>query len=826
MMKTNWIRSTWAGLAVMSCLMMASCGGSGAGSLGSNGVSIAFDADLLPSTGAEIMQGASGQPVASGSAVVSVETAPSTLPIFDQATDTYLGSIFVDPAHPSLQVTQDQMAASLLYIALGGAQLPADARATSFAQVLADPATRILGQALKTALSADKFALAHQDPALVAAVKNAIATVAVRFTPPEEGTSAQRTAAQAASTRDSGSSDYILNTDNTGLGFTQDQAQQVFIHGNYGTYKETTCYSFLVRTATEEQHQRGESTDVDPIVPLLSGITSERIQTIGTGSSKDVVVTPKLPYDASHNSEEIVLIGLTGHFDRPDPEIFSDPRYAAYVPLFRTELGELRRRAVLGIAYETMYELIGIRSGKPSTAYLHEVTPKFAADARFIPALDKAALGKNLPDCIYTFLQAVVADQISAVTALGYMGGIDGLSSDEVATRVYRRLASEMSTFYFFNVLDPQTLKGWEAEALMRARETSTMVYVGRGFVDKSVIRLSAKPAAYEPSGSEIKIEADSAETPGIVYQWSASGDSNILFTDGTHTGASFTGSSGRVTLTTSPSTSAAAIVVTCTATIPQTSGPETKLGTSTITIARNELASIEVIPGGAFNVTVHDTVQLKAYGKNVGGITYPLPDGSVTWESDDPRATVSATGLVTAEKVGFANITARLTGTRKFKEVNLTIVPINVETEIVYEDWSAKDLNPSASSTEPRSVGWFWRFQTKPGDKFYYFNVVEKTDVPRVEDLTISTSNFGQVTPDDVPLWVRGFHVPFTTTTIGIQRHSAPYRRGDYVYIDFHEGTPVTYGTGGDYPSKAAAIAALDANRANHKIDFVVGKE
>ena len=96
--------------------------------------------------------------------------------------------------------------------------------------------------------------------------------------------------------------------------------------------------------------------------------------------------------------------------------------------------------------------------------------------------------------------------------------------------------------------------------------------------------------------------------------------------------------------------------------------------GTSTITVAAVPIASIRVTPD-AVTVASGQTVQLTAQALDADGNVLNRP---ITWSSDlATRATVSATGLVTAVSAGEVRISARSGTSLGISTVTVTQVPI-----------------------------------------------------------------------------------------------------------------------------------------------------
>jgi uncharacterized protein YjdB len=108
-------------------------------------------------------------------------------------------------------------------------------------------------------------------------------------------------------------------------------------------------------------------------------------------------------------------------------------------------------------------------------------------------------------------------------------------------------------------------------------------------------------------------------------------------------------------------------------ATITATS--EGQSGTSAVTVIFVPVASVAVSPASA-TLGIGQTVQLAATPKDAGG--NPLSGRVITWSSSTTAvATVSASGLVTANAVGSATLTATSGGQNGTSAVTVIVVPV-----------------------------------------------------------------------------------------------------------------------------------------------------
>src|ERR1019366_8247288 len=152
--------------------------------------------------------------------------------------------------------------------------------------------------------------------------------------------------------------------------------------------------------------------------------------------------------------------------------------------------------------------------------------------------------------------------------------------------------------------------------------------------------------------------------------------------------------------------------VVRARATITATS--ETKTGTATITVSPIPVATVTVTPTTA-TLVIGATQQLTAATLDANGNT--LSGRAVTWgTSDATKATVSASGLVTAVAPGTATITA--TSETKTGTATITVNPIPVATVTVTpatatlvigatQQLTAATLDANGNTLSGRTVTW-----------------------------------------------------------------------------------------------------------------------
>lgn len=177
-------------------------------------------------------------------------------------------------------------------------------------------------------------------------------------------------------------------------------------------------------------------------------------------------------------------------------------------------------------------------------------------------------------------------------------------------------------------------------------------------------------------------------------------------------TGRSIAWTTGNAAAATVSGSGLVTAVATGTATI--TATVEGILGTSTITVTPVPVDSVSIVPATA-TVIISQTRQLVATPRDSAGSA--LADRPVTWSSSDlARATVSATGLVTAIGLGPVTITASSEGING--NAQLTVIPVPVASVAVAptaatrmvglsEQFTATTLDSIGNALAGRAVTW-----------------------------------------------------------------------------------------------------------------------
>jgi len=133
------------------------------------------------------------------------------------------------------------------------------------------------------------------------------------------------------------------------------------------------------------------------------------------------------------------------------------------------------------------------------------------------------------------------------------------------------------------------------------------------------------------------------------------------------------------------------------TATITATS--EGKVGSATVTVTPQPVASVEVSPT-TLDLTVGQTGQLTATPKNASGEA--LTGRTVSWDSsDDGVATVDSNGLVTAVAAGSATVTATSEGQTGSADITVSLAVFNPQESVSLSgDHSYQSVNIPAGVT------------------------------------------------------------------------------------------------------------------------------
>ncbi|MBL8958289.1 MAG: Ig-like domain-containing protein [Gemmatimonadetes bacterium] len=275
---------------------------------------------------------------------------------------------------------------------------------------------------------------------------------------------------------------------------------------------------------------------------------------------------------------------------------------------------------------------IAVSSGGKSAVVPIAVSPRPVTQVRLVPATASVQVGRTVT------LRADALDATGAVVAgrtvlwASSAAATATVTSTGVVTGVAAGTATISATV--------DGISGTAVVTITPIPVASVTVSPGSGsLIVGQTIQLSATTAA-----------AGGQTLSGRVVAWTSSAN-----------GVASVSSTGLVTA-----------IAPGSATITATS--EGVTGTSTITVAAVPIASIRVTPD-AVTVAAGQTVQLTAQALDADGNVLNRP---ITWSSDlATRATVSATGLVTAVSAGEVRISARSGTAVGVSTVTVTQVPI-----------------------------------------------------------------------------------------------------------------------------------------------------
>ncbi len=246
----------------------------------------------------------------------------------------------LDPSARSQTLNASSSAAALLFVAVGGAQLPSGQRAPLLASVLASSATPVLAAIVQTAMETDPFALQDGN----AAISTALTAAVSAFTSSEANVSPRVTSVQTSGV------------------FTITQASgpsQAFEYRNYtpppassesvewmGSDLETQLSVFYLGNTTNA----GITTSLDPATLLTSPADIPIFTTY----------TFTVPAQGDTDSvEQFGVVTLQPVFDSPDPTFLTNSQYLGYVPGWRASVADMYARAQVWVVSNYLLEAAG-----------------------------------------------------------------------------------------------------------------------------------------------------------------------------------------------------------------------------------------------------------------------------------------------------------------------------------------------------------------------------------------------------------------------------------------------------------------------------------
>ena len=448
----------------------------------------------------------------------------------------------IDDAAIANTIDYGNVAATLIFLKMGGVQTPVAWRQSLWRLVLADPAAAPLAAVVGSRLTADAYALENKDPQILTALQTAVAALqpatvaALKQLPASKQSKAASQKTKAATRK--GIIPFVPLVPAVDLYVEYDSnvdydRQHTDLHKisqdsipDFLFYKDTepTEFAFLIyeRARIDATH----STVRDDPPALVSG------------PSSDLAVTTPLN-QATDIRRDMSFVLLRPVFDSPISSSRSE--FQPYFETWKTILSPIFQRTSVHIAVLDFMEAIGrggmLLSNDQILTMVSQLNTLSSDSAR---AILTAGLGTDLAASVNGILNACLASDALVKQLLHILSASFGVRENDVNEGLLR------STYRLSNWIDVLGSPGSEIEnscthSILRPNAS---VSISDYFVLPLRYKVIANPTAYGTTGMPVTLSVDSGLYPPPFYRsyhWKLSGSGNATITDDAgHTGREF----------------------------------------------------------------------------------------------------------------------------------------------------------------------------------------------------------------------------------------------------------------------------------------------
>lgn len=613
----------WGLSAMALSLVFAGCGGGGASAPGVGPTNISGVITLptgLNSASLQIVSGLSDPVALTGgtfNAVVQGDV-PSMVTVIDPASSKVAMFGMIDPNDSSHTLDATNVAATLMFMALGGPVMTADGRKPLLDAIKASPQLPTLAGIVQTQLNADPYALENANAQIIAGLSAATTGFAPAFVRPATASAKQVQSRQIQP-------QVLIDPGNEVDGATFVQATDTFGVAVQNTKRRyASAYTYLVAHVDKT----GARTDVTP--PLMVGQPLDIPQTaslLNLKSGWHPVTSASVPLSISGQDSKTIYehIYLCPVYGGLDPSIFFLPRYASEVDKWKQTLSDLQGAVFVSFVTSFIFEGLMLAGGswllselKPIIAGLtsvgstvsdilvkaqggYSLLPEVSDFLKIIAGGDNVIL-RNLYPKLAPLLQKVSAAQA------------DQLAAGSLAAGRYIALQGAIRVFLAVGIV------GIAADIAAVAKDTSTG---NRGdlvttTVFQPTVSISPANPFYTP-GDTVNLSAvvPGAAKANLLYHWKYAGTNLASFTDGTNSGTEFDSSSANVSIETTPSTQGS---MTVSVDVYDTSSGKTLLGSATANVNQNAAGNLTYL----FVDTI-DPLDPAPAGSSASYVQFPL---------------------------------------------------------------------------------------------------------------------------------------------------------------------------------------------------------
>jgi putative lipoic acid-binding regulatory protein len=685
-MRRNLVLSLPAGVFLGLPTWLIGCGGnstdSGVATVITAGTSantqtstVALSGPFAGRAGSTVLIKGVATPIGAGgrAEVLISSDSPAMVSLFDSASNLVLGHFLVNPVAAVQTFDADNMAMAVLFVALGGYQIPADQRQAALLALAKDPAVAGLSAAIATTITAKPTAYGTGDAAIISAVQQALKTVKVKFSnaqtplagasllpatgPSTLGQEVMQTAQQVLQVKAvaPGAENYRLGTDSNpdvpgnAFALRPDNATLDYVFDN-PTQVETALYFYRYGRQSEADADLSANSFhfVDPVEHLVG---SPAQLSVPIPSETRISATP----DNADDVQQLHILFVLRPIFGPDIDVRAvvSFRLESEYSFWRGAIADMYERAAAGLAMKLLAEVLGFGGHFWTTAEIKATMPGLrTVNAGMSAALLNARRGDSLPGSVLPILDAMTVDSTAATASIQALTPITNIEANADALRLASIVRNGVNAWKIFGIISDQNFNGPEALDLTTGHlslESNT------GTLTKVRVKVKASQPKYAPAGSTIHISVaifnlDKLGFPA-TFHYKVVGSTTLRMTDNLgKNGLEFDSKSSTIDLITNPST--LADVLTVSVEVRGGISPDFLLGKGSVDILRGKLDQITFdVSGGvypcsdpiacgvseytAFLVPVYPTAL--NYSAVLTGFAFPDCNRTVSWAGVKP---------------------------------------------------------------------------------------------------------------------------------------------------------------------------------------------
>ncbi len=597
----------YAGTLAMGAICLSGCGGFfGSGGGGGTSTLVRILGNVtMPSGVAEgdcaVVAGTSTNAPSGGQFRVSVPGGNVTIVVLVHKTSEkaiLLGVL--DPEESAHHLDATSTAEALLFVALGGNQMPLDGRLPLLSLIRTAPQTATLASVIQSELNADGFALDGDNPA----IQNAVAAAAQAISVALSTRPAHREASREQIPRQ-----LLIEPSNEVDGVTVLQSTDLF---GYKVQNERRRVAQMFTYLVGHVDANGVRTDIPAqlVGEPLEIPATRTLFNLASGWQPRTSVSRALALQTGDSKSIYELVYLCPVYTTPQPTFLTLPRYEAEAARLTAASDALLRAQSMHIVGDILLDILGISGLTFGIAELSAtITSLTAVNTNFVALLEGAQQGYALIPIVVNTLNAFLGEGlagtpriISALTPLIEKAGTQQaaeLAAGQASAEVYIAFRAVLRIALTVGLI---ALVG-ELGAVAKDTQTGQRGSLFSATVFQPSVSISPANRVYT-AGDSFGITAVAPGTAGLTlrYRWKLEGSSLANLSDGTNVGIEFDSNSPDVTLATTLST-VGTLTVTVTVTN-ITNGANEPFGSAVGTYALSEdyyYQSWIIPPGGGY---------------------------------------------------------------------------------------------------------------------------------------------------------------------------------------------------------------------------------